>query len=88
MKLIEMTWISRKDFEGILECEHCGQHQTLAYGYDDERFHSKVIPAIICVACGKRGNEIIPEGISDPGTSGGISCEQVEVSVKKWKLKR
>lgn len=71
MKLVEMMRIHRNDFEGVLECEHCGSHQLLKYGYDDERFHHQVIPAIKCLKCEKRTTEQIPTGISDPGYQGG-----------------
>ncbi len=84
MKLHVITWQHRSDFEAILHCEHCGEFQSMGYGYDDDRFHEKVIPTIKCVACGKRSNEIIPSGISDPGFQHGIACELRDITVKKW----
>lgn len=46
----------RRDFNAIIECEHCGD--TIAInGYDDDNFHANVIPNIICKACGNTAPE-------------------------------
>jgi Zn ribbon nucleic-acid-binding protein len=44
----------RNDFTATLACEHCESTQKLDSGYHDAFYHEKVIPAIGCVACGKR----------------------------------
>lgn len=77
MKLIEILWQRRSDFEGVAECEFCGSYQSLKHGYSDRRFYDQVIPAIKCVSCGKRTNEVIPEGISDPGFQGGQLLKKI-----------
>lgn len=43
----------RRDFRAEYECEHCG-HTRIDYGYDDDHFHRKVIPDMVCPNCGKR----------------------------------
>jgi hypothetical protein len=60
MKLFEITWQHRNDFDGVLQCEHCESFQTMRYGYNDDRFHKLVIPAIKCINCGKRSIEKVP----------------------------
>ena len=47
---------SRRDFQAIYECEHCG-HTHEGYGYDDANFHNNVIPTMECKQCGKKGTE-------------------------------
>lgn len=86
MKLIEVTWGDRNDFNGVLQCEHCAQFQYMTNGYRDERFMTKVIPAIKCVMCGRRGNEMIPSGISDPGTQGGVRVHKVQKTIEVWEV--
>jgi transcription elongation factor Elf1 len=57
----------RNDFTADIECEHCGHTQHLSCGYHDNYYHTKVIPAITCKACGKnRAGDIAvqnPEGV-------------------------
>lgn len=53
MYLKEKTWQHRRDFRGILQCEHCGQQQELTSGYDDVNYHENVIPSIKCRQCGQ-----------------------------------
>lgn len=53
MKIKEITWQMRRDFAAILECEHCKNEQELSSGYDDDYFHSNVIPKIKCHKCGE-----------------------------------
>lgn len=84
MKLIEVTWQYRYDFQGILECEFCGSHQTLENGYDDLNFHQNVIPAIQCVKCEKRSSDESLPKISDPGTQGGVPVKLAEIKVQRW----
>jgi hypothetical protein len=53
MKIKEVTWQSRFDFEAILECEHCKNEQILMCGYDDSYYHARVLPSITCEKCKK-----------------------------------
>ena len=87
MKLIERTRHSGNDFDGILQCEHCGSHQYMQYGYDDLTFHHKVVPAIKCMACDKRTNDMLHEGISDPGYQGGTPVRKVHKVIEVWEPK-
>jgi len=84
VKLLEIVWQHRNDFDAVLECEYCNNTQLVKNGYFDDRYMNQVIPAIKCIDCGKRTNEIIPEGISDPDTSGCSKVRYVDVVVKKW----
>ena len=43
----------RRDFEAIMECEHCGNTEKLTSGYDDAYYHNSVIPEMKCEKCGK-----------------------------------
>lgn len=52
MKIKKIIWQSRRDFNAIYECEHCG-HEEENDGYDDAYFHGKVIPKMKCKKCGK-----------------------------------
>lgn len=54
----------RRDFTAIYECEHCG-HERKGTGYDDRHFHEKVIPAMPCRECGKRGSVTTPRSTPD-----------------------
>lgn len=60
MRIKEIIYQHRRDFEAIYECEHCGTtiRQT---GYDDANFHNNVIPKMVCKKCGKTaGNNYRP----------------------------
>jgi len=46
----------RRDFTAIYECEHCSATQD-GIGYDDDNFHSNVIPLMVCKQCGKVAGE-------------------------------
>ena len=52
MKIRKITSQSRRDFEAVYECEHCGATKE-GGGYDDTHFHQNVIPAMKCDVCGK-----------------------------------
>ena len=52
MKIVKITSQTRRDFEAVYECEHCGEMET-GYGYDDDNFHRNVIPKMECKECGK-----------------------------------
>lgn len=56
MKIKEITSQSRRDFHAIYICEHCGWERT-GSGYDDDYFHTKVIPEMICGKCDKKAGE-------------------------------
>jgi len=53
MKIQEITSITRRDFYAIYICEHCGTTEK-APGYDDNYFHSEVVPNMVCKTCGKK----------------------------------
>jgi len=54
MKIKEITSQSRRDFTGILICEHCRNEQELNSGYDDANYHNNVIPNFVCKKCNKK----------------------------------
>ena len=56
MKIKEITYQHRRDFQAVYECEGCG-HTREGRGYDDENFHVNVIPSMRCAKCGKTGAE-------------------------------
>ena len=45
---------NRRDFTAVYECEHC-HHEETKYGYDDDNFHSNLIPDMKCKSCGETG---------------------------------
>jgi transcription elongation factor Elf1 len=53
MKVKEILKQHRRDFKAIFECEHCG-YEMEQKGYDDENFHTNVIPNIACPKCGEK----------------------------------
>lgn len=57
MRIKKITWQHRRDFEAILECDHCDHTQELGGGYDDDNYHQNVIPKIKCKSCGKTAGE-------------------------------
>ena len=52
MRIKKILSRNRRDFSAIYECEHCESTST-GVGYDDDHFHQKVIPKIVCSACGE-----------------------------------
>lgn len=55
MRIKEIKSQHRRDFTAIYECEHCNcTHESS--GYDDNYFHSKVIPEMKCNNCGKKSD--------------------------------
>ena len=52
MKLVQKTRQDRRDFDGIFECEGCGNSVTQT-GYDDHCFHAEVTPRMKCPECGE-----------------------------------
>ena len=53
MKIQKILSQSGNDFTAVVGCEHCGHTSKLTTGYRDSFYHSRVIPAMRCVACGK-----------------------------------
>jgi len=56
MKIEEIIYQHRRDFEAIYVCEEC-KHTHKGRGYDDANFHNNVIPAMRCKKCGKNSAE-------------------------------
>jgi hypothetical protein len=52
MKIKKILSQYRRDFTAIYECEHCG-YEKKDRGYDDNNFHTNVIPKMQCDKCGK-----------------------------------
>ena len=57
MKIKEILYQHRRDFQAIYECEGCG-HTYKSGGYDDANFHNNVIPKFRCPKCGKTTKEL------------------------------
>jgi len=55
MKIQTITSQTRRDFFAVYECEHCGATEK-GYGYDDNYFHTQVIPNKQCPQCGKKAD--------------------------------
>lgn len=58
MKIKEILWQNRRDFEAIFECEGCGATERIEDCYDDSNYHNKIIPKLKCKKCGKTSKEI------------------------------
>jgi rubrerythrin len=56
MKIKEIIWQNRRDFEAVYVCEGCG-YEIKRGGYDDANFHQNVIPMMRCPSCGKTSAE-------------------------------
>lgn len=56
MKIQSILTQNRRDFTAIYECEHCG-HSEKGNGYDDNHFHTKVIPDMVCKKCGQKAGD-------------------------------
>ena len=66
MKIKKITSQSRRDFNCIYVCEHCG-HEKDGGGYDDNNFHDNVIPKMKCDGCGKTASkDYKPRGTKYP----------------------
>ena len=61
MKIKNITSEMGNDFAAVMECEHCRSTQKLTSGYHDNFYHTRVIPAMTCKACGKNRAGDIPE---------------------------
>lgn len=53
MKIKRIIKQHRRDFWADYECEHCGHIDKNKSGYDDNYFHTKVIPEMKCPECKK-----------------------------------
>jgi len=53
MKIKEITYQHRRDFHATFECEHCGDEVKKTSCYDDNHYHTVVIPKMECSKCGK-----------------------------------
>lgn len=56
MRIKRILYQYRRDFRAEYECEHCG-HVFTDTGYDDDNFHLRVIPAMVCPVCGRTAGE-------------------------------
>lgn len=56
MRIKEIKSQYRRDFTAIYVCEHCG-HECEGEGYDDNYFHTEVIPNMVCDKCGKKASD-------------------------------
>jgi len=66
MKIKKIVSQSRRDFNAIYVCEHCGSEHE-GYGYDDAYFHGTVIPNMSCKTCEKKASdEYIPQATKYP----------------------
>lgn len=52
MKIKTIIREHANDFSAIMECEYCTATWTNNGGYHDTRYHTQVIPALWCPACG------------------------------------
>ncbi len=53
MKIKKILSQTRRDFQAVFECEHCGfEHEQ--GGYDDANFHGNIIPDMECPSCGEK----------------------------------
>jgi predicted RNA-binding Zn-ribbon protein involved in translation (DUF1610 family) len=53
MKITKMISQHRRDFTDEMTCESCGHKEINKYGYDDNYYHSEVIPNMKCGKCGE-----------------------------------
>ena len=59
MTIVKILSQHRNDFSATIECEHCGSRRHLTTGYDDNNYHTNVMPAMCCKFCGKnRAGEV------------------------------
>lgn len=73
MKIKKIISQSRRDFRAIYECDHddC-DHEEEGPGYDDDHFHTNVVPDMVCEKCKRKASSVgfralrtkYPEGMS------------------------
>lgn len=51
MKITKMINQHRRDFTAEITCENCNNKQILDSGYDDDYYHTKVLPNMKCASC-------------------------------------
>ncbi|KKN01492.1 hypothetical protein LCGC14_1127210 [marine sediment metagenome] len=56
MKIQTILSQSRRDFQAVYECEHCGDTYE-GRGYDDSYYHQTVIPGMKCKKCGRAASD-------------------------------
>ena len=56
MKIKTITSQTRRDFNAVYVCEHCG-HEKNGRGYDDTNFHHNVVPGMVCSKCKKTAGD-------------------------------
>lgn len=67
MKILEITYQHRRDFIADFICEGCGNIERNKSGYDDRRFHDRVIPMRFrCKKCGKTREDLGIKGEFTP----------------------
>lgn len=67
MKITRFLASHRNDFDAELECEHCGGTHELHGGYNDSYYHSRVMPSITCMKCGKNRAGEVPAQANPQG---------------------
>ena len=58
MKLLEKLNQFRRDFDGVYQCEGCGEKEEMKGCYDDRFFHDEISPSWDCKKCGKSSIEL------------------------------
>lgn len=71
MKILQIVSQNRRDFKAVYECEGC-RNQVTKSGYDDDNFHTNVVPNMPCKECGKSRNDL------------GIQGEIVQTKYPSW----
>ena len=54
VKIVEITHRAKKDFDGVLRCEYCGNVESFYGEPDDLHFREIVVPVIECIKCRKK----------------------------------
>jgi len=60
MKIKTILSQYRNDFTATIICEHCNHEEKLTTGYDDNYYHTTVLPARTCSKCYKNRAGDIP----------------------------
>jgi transcription elongation factor Elf1 len=61
MKIKKKTYLAKKDYQAVMECENCG-HNQLQSGFDDYYYDTQIIPQVKCKMCKKSTSEIENKG--------------------------
>lgn len=56
MKITKITNQYRRDFDADIKCEFCGNQEKLKGGYDDNYYHTQVLPDRKCDKCKQSTN--------------------------------